>query len=201
MIRTLKTLAAISLAAAAPAFAADTFVIDKGHSEVGFQVTHLGISKVRGRFRDFAGTIQVDPAKPESATVDLTIQVASIDTDNESRDKDLRSAEGFFDVAKFPTLAFKSSKVVARAKDRYEVTGTLTMHGVSKEVTLPVTVLGPVKDPWGNQKAGFETSITLNRKDYGLTYSKLMDNGGFVVSDEVAVSISLEAKKEAPAAK
>ena len=200
MNRTLNTFAFLGLLAG-PALAADTFIVDKGHSEVGFQGTHLGISKVRGRFKEFAGSIQVDPGKPETASVELTIQAASVDTDNEGRDKDLRSASGFFEVDKFPTLSFKSSKVVAKGKDRYDVTGMLTMHGVSKEVTLPVTALGPVKDPWGNQKAGFETSITLNRKDYGLTWSKLMDSGGLVVSDEVAVSISLEAKKEAPPAK
>ena len=200
MIRKLSLTAAAAFLAASPVLAADTWVIDKTHSEASFQIRHL-MSKVRGRFNDYAGTVTVDPAKPESAVVEFTLKSASIDTDNEGRDKDLRG-ENFFDVAKFPEISFKSSKVKATAKDKYDVSGTLTMHGVAKEVTLPVQFLGFGKDPWGNEKAGFSIDTTLNRKDYGLIWNKTLDSGRALLGDDVAVSINLETakKKEAPPA-
>jgi polyisoprenoid-binding protein YceI len=183
------------LAVATPALA-DEYAVDKSHSEVSFQVGHLGLSKVRGRFKEFDGVIRVDPAKPEAASVEFTVKTASIDTDDPKRDQDLRTGEGLLEVEKYPNMTFKSSKIVAKGKDRYDVTGTLTLHGVSKEITLPVTVVGPIKDPWGNQRVSFETHTTLNRKDYGISYHKVLDTGGLVVSDEVSVSISLEAVKK-----
>ena len=193
MIRKLSLAAAAAVLAASPVLA-DTYVIDKSHSEAGFQIRHL-MSKVRGRFNDYAGTISVDPAKPESASVEFTIKSASIDTSNENRDKDLRSAN-FFDVEKFPELTFKSSKVKATGKDKYDVTGTLTIHGVAKEVTLPVQFLGFAKDPWGNDRAGFSIDTTINRKDYGIVWNKALDNGGALLGDEVWVSINLETTKK-----
>jgi polyisoprenoid-binding protein YceI len=178
---------------ASPALAADTYLVDKGHSEASFQVRHL-VSKVRGRFTDFAGTISVDQAKPETSTVEFTIKATSINTDQEARDKHLRSAD-FFDVEKFPEITFKSSKIVAKGKDHFDVTGTLTMHGVSKEVTLPVTALGFIKA--GQQdKAGFETAVTLNRKDYGITWNRAMDAGGVMLGEDIAVAINIEANKK-----
>ena len=141
MIRKLSLTAAAAVLAASPVLA-DTYVIDKSHSEASFQVRHL-MSKVRGNFNDYAGTISVDPAKPESASVEFTIKSASIDTSNENRDKDLRGPN-YFDVEKFPEITFKSSKVTPKGGDKYDVTGTLTMHGVSKEITLPVSYLGTV---------------------------------------------------------
>jgi len=182
---------------ASPALAADTYIIDKGHSEAAFQIRHL-VTKVRGRFTDFAGTIQVDQAKPDTSNVEFTIKTASINTDQENRDKHLRSAD-FFDVEKYPEITFKSSKVVAKSKDHFDVTGTLTMHGVSKEVTLPVTALGFVKA--GKQdKAGFETTITLNRKDYGIIWNRPMDATGLMLGEDVAVAINIEANKKEEAA-
>ena len=156
MIRRAVALAA--LLAASPAFAAETFVIDKGHSEVGFQIRHM-MSKVRGRFTDFEGRILADRAKPEASSVELTIQSTSIDTANPNRDKDLRGAD-FFDVEKHPTITFKSTRITPKGKDSYDVTGTLTIRGVSKEVTLPVSFLGFMKDPRGSERAGFETAVT-----------------------------------------
>ena len=197
-------LAAATLAGALalPAAAADTYTIDKAHSEVGFQVIHLGLSKVRGQFKDFDGTIVVDPARPEASSVEFTAKTASVDTGNEGRDKDLRTGAGFFEVDKFPTLTFKSRKITPKGKDAYDATGTLTLHGVAKEVTLPVKVSGPINDPWGNTKVAFEIQTTLNRKDYGLAWNKTLDAGGLVVSDNVDVFISLEAAKaKEPAAK
>jgi polyisoprenoid-binding protein YceI len=185
---------------ASPAFAADTYVVDKTHGEVGFQVTHLGLSRVKGWFGDYAGEISVDAAKPENSSVEFTIQVASINTNSEGRDKDLREGDGLFEAAKYPTISFKSTKIVPRGKDLFDVTGSFTMHGVSKTLTLPVKVLGPITDPWGNIKYGFETQTVLNRKDYGITWHKVMDNGGLVMGEEVTVSISLEAAKKKDAA-
>jgi polyisoprenoid-binding protein YceI len=198
MIRKLSLTAAALLAAASPVLA-DTWVIDKSHSEASFQVRHM-MSKVRGHFNDYAGTVTVDPAKPEGAAVEFTVKTASIDTANEGRDKDLRGAN-FFDVDKFPEITFKSTKVKATSKDHYDVTGTLTMRGVSKEVTLPVQFLGFGKDPWGNEKAGFSIDATINRKDYGMVWNKTLDNGGVLLGDDVVVSINLEtARKKETAA-
>jgi polyisoprenoid-binding protein YceI len=192
------SLTALALVVLAGTVQAETYTIDKAHSEVLFSVRHMGVSKVTGRFNDFAGTITGDPARPDGAAVEFTIKATSIDTNDAGRDKHLRSAD-FFDVEKFPELTFKSSKVTAKGPNQYDVTGTLTMHGVSKEVTLPVTMAGPVKDPRGNEKVGFETTTKLNRKDYGITWNRALDAGGVVVSDEVQVSIALEAAKAKPA--
>ena len=198
MIRQLSLTAAAAVLAASPVLA-DTYVIDKSHSDASFLIRHM-MSKVRGQFTDYAGTINVDPAKPESASVEFTVKTASIDTANDNRDKDLRGAN-FFDVEKFPEITFKSTKVKATGKDKYDVTGTLTMRGVSKEVTLPVQFLGFGKDPWGNDKAGFSIDFTLNRKDFGLVWNKTLDTGGVLLGDEVWVSINLEtAKKKETAA-
>jgi polyisoprenoid-binding protein YceI len=197
MIRKLSLTAATALLAASPALA-DTWVVDKSHSEAGFQIRHM-MAKVRGRFNDFAGTIVADPAKPEASSVEFTLKAASIDTSNENRDKDLRGAN-FFDVEKFPEITFKSTRVKAAGKDRYDVTGTLTMRGVAREVTLPVSFLGFGKDPWGNEKAGFSTDVTLNRKDFGIVWNKALDSGGVLLGDEVWVSINLETAKKKEAA-
>jgi polyisoprenoid-binding protein YceI len=195
MIRRAVALAAVL--AASPAFGAETFVVDKGHSEVGFQIRHM-MTKVRGRFTDFTGRIEADRDKPQASTVELTIQATSIDTANENRDKDLRGAD-FFDVEKYPTITFKSTRITPKGKDAYDVTGTLTMRGVAKEITLPVSFLGFMKNQRGTDTAGFETAVTLNRKDFGITWNRTLDAGGVLLGDEVNVSISLETRKEAPA--
>jgi polyisoprenoid-binding protein YceI len=193
------------LFAASPALAQDTWNIDKGHSEVGFQIRHF-VTKVRGRFTDFSGAIVANSAKPEMSSVEFTIKATSIDTDNENRDKDLRSAN-FFDVEKFPEITFKSSKVKAAGKDKYDVTGTLQLHGVSREITLPVTFLGSVatKDRQGRDgaKAGFETSVTLSRKDFDITWNRPAEtaSGGVMLGDDVLVQINLETNKAMPAPK
>ena len=194
MIRRAVALAA--LLAASPVLGAETFVIDKGHSEVGFQIRHM-MSKVRGRFTDFEGRILADRAKPEASSVELTIQSTSIDTANPNRDKDLRGAD-FFDVEKHPTITFKSTRITPKGKDSYDVTGTLTIRGVSKEVTLPVSFLGFMKDPRGSERAGFETAVTLNRKDFGIVWNRALDAGGVLLGDDVWVSINLETRKESP---
>ena len=167
-----------------------TYKIDKAHSEATFQVRYL-LTKVRGRFSDFDGTIQFDEANPEKSTIDVTIQAASIDTNEADRDKHLRSAD-FFAVEEFNTITFKSKRITKRNADTYDMVGDLTMHGVTKEMTLPVTHLGAGKDPWGRDKIGFETEVTLNRKDFGLSWNTALEAGGFLIGDDVKVSVSVQ---------
>jgi polyisoprenoid-binding protein YceI len=199
MFRKLTLAAALTLAAL-PALAADVYTIDKTHSDVSFQVRHL-VSQVRGKFNDYQGTINLDPANLERSSVEFRIKAASIDTDLEDRDKHLRG-EDFFYVEKYPEITFKSKSIQKAGKDTYNVTGTLTLRGVAKEVTLPVTYLGAVRDPWGNDKAGFATEVTLNRKDYGINWNAALDNGGVILGEDVKVAINLETQKaKAPAAK
>jgi polyisoprenoid-binding protein YceI len=191
-------MAALSLATALPA-AADTWTVDPAHSETTFTVRHL-LSKVSGRFDTFDAVVVTDAAKPEASSVEFTIQTASIDTNNDKRDAHLRSAD-FFDVEKYPTIAFKSTRIAALGQNRFDVTGELTMRGVTKQVTLPVEFLGTQKDPWGNEKAGFALQTTLNRKDYGIVWNQTLDAGGYLLGDEVQVSISLQVVKKKDAAK
>jgi polyisoprenoid-binding protein YceI len=189
----LKSIALVTLLAASPLLA-DTYTIDKSHSEANFRVRHL-VSNVSGKFDDFSGTITGELAKPAGASVEFTIKTASIDTGTPDRDKHLRSAD-FFDADKFPEITFKSTAIKASGKKNvYSVTGNLTMHGVTKKVTLPVEYLGSAKDPWGNEKAGFTLTTTLNRKDYGVNWNKALDNGGMLVSEDVQVTINLETAK------
>ena len=197
-MKTRRTLFALMAAAvvATTAGAADTYSFDKAHSDVGFQIRHL-VSKVRGRFTDYEGTIVVDKAKPEVSTVELRIKATSIDTGNENRDKDLRSAN-FFEVEKYPEITFQSTKITAKGGDHYDVTGNLTMHGTTKEVTLPVTFLGFVNAGRMGDRAGFETSITLNRKDFGIVWNRVLDTGGTMLGDDVLISINVEASKKQP---
>lgn len=175
----------------ATATAVRTFAIDKAHSEVSFQVRHL-LSKVRGHFSDFDGTIAFDAEQPERSEVTFTIQAASINTNQPDRDAHLRSAD-FFHADEHQTLSFVSSTITPRGGDDFDVTGTLTIRGVSKTVTLPVTHLGVAKDPWGNEKLGFETETVINRKDFGLNWNAALETGGFLVGDEVKISIQLQA--------
>jgi polyisoprenoid-binding protein YceI len=200
MRSSLRSLALLGLIAASPAFAAEPYLVDKAHSEASFQVRHLGISNVRGHFDDFEGTVNIDRDKPEASSVEFSIKATSINTGDADRDKHLRSAD-FFDVEKCPGIGFKSSKILPKGSNTYEVTGALTMHCVSKEITIPVTHLGFVKDPWGGNRSGFELNTVLNRKDFGLTWNKTLDAGGVVVGDEVKISVNLEAKKKEAAAK
>jgi polyisoprenoid-binding protein YceI len=189
-------LTALTVLAALPLHA-ETFAIDAAHSEVGFQIRHF-VSQTRGRFNEFSGTVDMDPKNLPASSVDFKIKAASIDTNQADRDKHLRSPE-FFDVEKFPEITFKSKSIKATGKDTYDVTGTLTMHGVSKDITLPVTYLGQVKDPRGNIHAGFSTGITLNRKDYGIVWNQALDGGGVVLGEDVKINIDLETIKKAAA--
>ena len=185
---------AAALAVAAPALAADTYQFDKSHTTVGFQVRHI-FTMLGGKFQDFSGTIEVDRAKPESSAVEFTIQAASVFTNDAKRDEHLRTPD-FFDVASHPTITFKSTSVRPAGKDVYEVTGDLTMRGVTKPVTLPVTFLGEGKDPWGNEKMGFETRHHASTgRTTGSTGTRPSTRADSLVGDEVKVEISVEANK------
>jgi polyisoprenoid-binding protein YceI len=168
-----------------------TYAIDKAHSEATFQVRHL-LTKVRGRFSDFEGTIDYDEQSPERSSVNVTIQAASIDTNERDRDTHLRSAD-FFDADKFPTLAFRSPTITRKGDQRFDVAGDLTIRGVSRPVTFDVTFLGKAKDPWGNERIAFEAEATINRKEFGLNWNAALETGGFLVGDEVKISLSVQA--------
>jgi polyisoprenoid-binding protein YceI len=187
---------ALSLPAAA---ATSTWQIDPNHSAAQFAVRHLAISTVRGAFTKVSGTIQFDDKDIAKSSVDVTIDAASVDTRVADRDKDLRS-DRFFDVEKYPTLSFKSTKVEQTEVGKLKVTGDLTIHGVTKQVVLDVE--GPtaaVKDPWGNQRAAANASTKINRQDFGVKWNAKMDNGGWVVGDDVAITIDVEmVRKGAP---
>lgn len=199
MNRKLLAAAVLTTLAALP-LRADTFTVDPNHSEVSFHIRHM-VSQVRGRFNEFSGTVQLDPKNLPASSVEFHIKAASIDTNVADRDKHLRSAD-FFDVEKYPEITFKSESIQPAGKDKYNVTGTLTMHGVSKKVTLPVTYGGQAKDPWGGTRAGFETETTLDRKAYGIVWNQTLDAGGALLGDDVNIAINLEAvKKDAAAAK
>src|SRR5262245_9349093 len=159
--------------AASFAFAADTYLPDKGHSSIGFTVKHMLISKVNGRFNDFDAVVVYDSQDITKSSLSGKIKSASITTDNENRDGDLKS-DGFFDVEKYPEISFQSTKVEKKGKD-VMVTGNFTMHGVTKSITIPVTINGPVK--LGNStKMGIESNFTINRQDYGISWNKKLDN-------------------------
>jgi polyisoprenoid-binding protein YceI len=192
-----RTLIALVVVIAAPlAASADTWQIDPVHTTVGFTVRHMTISSVRGQFDKVAGTISANSNDPASAVIEATIDTASIDTRSADRDSDLKSPN-FLDVAKYPTMTFKSKKVEAAGPGKYKVVGDLTLHGVTKEVTLAVEVAGaPIKDPWGNTRAGAFATTTISRKDFGLMWNKIIETGGAVISDAVSVEINVEAVKK-----
>jgi polyisoprenoid-binding protein YceI len=190
-------LLAFGLATAGAARSAtETYVFDKPHTQVAFRIRHW-LTKVDGRFRDFDGHIWLDRAKPADSRVDVTIQAASIDTGTENRDKHLRSAD-FFDVEKYPTITFKSTKVAPKGKDLYEVTGDLTIHGVTKTLTIPVRNTGFLN--LGKQEiAGFELTIPIKRQDFGIAWNRTADTGGVMLGDDVEINVQVEANKEMPA--
>ena len=171
--------------------------VDKAHSSASFKIRHI-MSNVTGSFSDLDAAINIDRAKPQNSSVEFTIQTASINTGNANRDNHLKSPD-FFDVEKFPTITFKSKSIKAKSKTDFDVTGDLTIHGVTKTVTLPVSFLGFGKDPRGNEKGGFEIETTLNRKDYGIVWNRAIDEGGVLLGDDVKVTIELEVGKKAPA--
>ena len=177
---------------ALPMLAQDVYKIDPVHSQVGFKVRHF-VAKVSGRFAKFEGTIKVDTKDISKSSVEVSIDAASINTDNEGRDKHLRSAD-FFEVEKFPTITFKSTAVKEVAKGKLEVTGTLTIRGVAKQVTFPITNAGTREVRPGKVVGGFiDGALRINRQEFGVKY------GPGVVGDDVDIELNVEAgKQEAP---
>jgi len=171
---------------------ATTYTVDSDHTSVSFQVRHL-FTQVKGRFDKFQGQIVFDPAHPDQAKVQGVIDVASVNTNVEARDKDLRSPR-FFDAAKYPKITFTStgaSDIDARKKSG-KLHGKLLIHGVEKPVVLDVSFLGEGKDPWGNVRAGFSAHTTINRKDFGLGWNETLETGGVLVGDEIQIEIEAE---------
>lgn len=169
-----------------------SWTIDPFHTNVNFAVKHFGISTVRGRFDEVAGTIVADEAVPSNSKVEVTIKTASIDTDVKMRDDHLRSPD-FFDAAKYPEITFKSTRVERRSADNWAAHGILTMHGVSRQISVPFKVAGPVKDERAGARIGVEAKLRLNRQDYGIKYNQLLDNGILAVGNDVNIEIGLEA--------
>lgn len=165
--------------------------IDKGHSKIGFTVTHLMISDVEGNFKDFTAKMTSTKDDFTDSQVDFTAKAASVNTDDEKRDTHLKS-DDFFNAEKYPDITFKSTSFKKVGDKKYKMTGNLTMRDKTKPVTFDVTYIGTVKDPWGNTKAGFKLNGKINRKDFGVSWSAAMDNGGVVVSDEVQITSSIE---------
>ncbi|HEY1078949.1 MAG TPA: YceI family protein [Bdellovibrio sp.] len=191
ILSTFVTLASVAAIAAGKTIPAGSYAIDTAHSKIGFEVPHLVIATVEGRFTKFDGNITID-SKLEKSKANLNIEVASISTDNKDRDDHLKSPD-FFDVAKHEKITFVSKKVVGTADD-LKLVGDLTIKGKKKEVTLDVKYLGDVNDPFGNHKIAFSASTRINRQDFGLTWSKAVEAGP-VVGDEITLSIKIEANK------
>lgn len=175
------------------AFAAK-YEIDSSHSNVAFKIKHLTISNVSGKFAEFSGTYNFDPAQMDKSNVEAEITVASITTNQQKRDDHLRS-EDFFDAQKFPKITYKSKSVTKTGEKTFKVEGDLTIHGITKSVPLEVTFEGAAKDPWGNDRTGFSAVAHINRKDFGMTWNKLIETGGLVVGEDVTINLEVEGNK------
>jgi polyisoprenoid-binding protein YceI len=184
MNKMLLTLLGLSLAFGT---SAETFTIDTGHAEIGFSVKHMMVSNTKGTFNTFEGTIEYDTGSKMLKSVQGTIETASIDTNNEKRDTHLKN-EDFFNVEKFPEMTFKSTSVKANGENIFEVTGTLNVLGIDREVVIPVIINGPVDGRRGGKIIGLESHTTLNRRDLGIDHSPAA-----VIGDDVKISIELEA--------
>lgn len=196
-IQRLITLIAAVATLGLPAFAsADAWQIDQDHSNVGFKVRHMMVSNVKGDFSKFTGVVDIDNKDLSKSKVSVNIDTASINTGVIKRDDHLKSPD-FFDVSKYPTMTFVSSKVAQAGKDRLKVSGLLTLHGITKPVVLDVEGLsGASKDPWGNLRRGASASTRISRKDFGLVWNAALETGGVAVADEVLISLEIEMTKK-----
>jgi len=194
---------ALGLAAFTAPARASVWEIDSAHSSAEFSVKHMMVSTAKGRFDKITGTLNLDDKNPTKSTVDIAIDPTTIDTHEPKRDGHLKSPD-FFDVAKFPTITFKSTKIEKAGKAKFKVTGDLTMHGVTKPVTLSIEGPTPgMKNPFGSISSGVSATGKINRKDWGLTWNKPLEAaGGVLVGDDVTINVDLELlnKPEAPAA-
>ena len=194
-MRSLIALAATLTLAAGSSAAQATWSVDKSHSNVTFTVSHLVIAEVGGRFTDFDVTLTQPNANDfVGASVTAELKTASINTDNADRDKHLRS-DDFLNAEKYPSIVFKSTKFEKTGKDAYKIHGTLTIRDVTKPVVLDTRFTGSVKDPWGNTKAGFKATTTIDRFEYGVQWSKAIESGGLVAGKDIDIILLLEMKK------
>jgi polyisoprenoid-binding protein YceI len=173
-----------------------TYAIDPAHSRLGFVARHAMVTKVRGQFNDFEGSFSLDGADPSKSTAAITLQVASIDTRNETRDGHLRTND-FFAADEFPTITFTSTAVSHEGGNDFTVTDDLTIKGVTKSVALPLEFQGSATDPFGNARIGFEGSTQIQRSEYGLTYNAALETGGVLVSDKITLEFEISAIKQA----
>ena len=176
--------------------AVETWQIDPVHSYLHFNIRHFVVSKVHGRFTKWGGNIQLDGQQPANSEVDIEIDANSIDTGDPRRDGHLKTAD-FFDTEKYPQITFQSTKIEPAGTDRYQVTGDLTIKGVSKPVILEVEHGGEVKDPWGNQRGGFSIKGSFDRRDFGLAFNQTLEGGGPALGDKIELVADLEATKAA----
>ena len=176
-----------------------TWKVDPWHTSALFSIRHMGLSNVQGRFDDISGVIVTNEEHPELSSVDVTIPATSIDTDVKMRDDDLRS-DHYFDIAKYPAITFKSTSVTHGKGSHYTATGDLTIHGVTKQVSLPFDVYGPIKDPFGSPRFGLSTGITVNRLDYGVGASDRLAGGQLAEGQDVDIKINVEAVPPTPPA-
>ncbi|HVN28811.1 MAG TPA: YceI family protein [Candidatus Binataceae bacterium] len=174
---------------------AATWDLDPAHTNISFSVKHMMLSNVTGSFDKFSGTITANDDDPKSVAIEVTIDASSVDTHNEKRDGHLKSPD-FFDVAKYPTITFKSAKIEPDGDNKWKVTGDLTMHGVTKPVTLEVTGPTPEVNVMGAPHRAAEATTTINRQDFGVAFNKTLDNGGLVVGNDVAITINVDAAKK-----
>jgi polyisoprenoid-binding protein YceI len=188
-------IAAVALTAFPVAAHASDWQIDPSHSTAQFSVRHLMVSNVRGEFGKLSGQVQLDDADVTHSTVEATIDATSINTREPKRDAHLKSPD-FFDVAKYPTLTFKSTQIKKAGKDKLAVTGDLTLHGVTRPVTLDVQLTQEVKSPFGDTRRGASATGKINRRDFGLTWNKAIEAGGVVVGEEVSLTIDVELVKQ-----
>jgi polyisoprenoid-binding protein YceI len=184
----------MTLSTQAAQTARSTWTIDAAHTEVGFEVKHLMISKVRGRFGAVNGSIELDAEDPSRSSVTAEIDVTSVDTRQEQRDAHLRSPD-FFDVESFPSITFASRSVERVADGRYRVTGDLTIRGVTREVVLDTTDEGRGRDPWGGERAAFSASLVIDRRDFGLTWNQALETGGLLVANDIRITLDVQAVK------
>jgi polyisoprenoid-binding protein YceI len=173
---------------------AGTYQLDAGHSHVGFVVRHLVVAKTRGRFGQFHGSVVIAD-DPTDSSVEVEIEMASVDTRDEQRDGHLRSAD-FFDVEQYPTMTYRSTGVTPAGNGKWTVDGDLTVHGVTLPVPLDVRFEGGIADPWGNARAAFSATAEIDREAFGLTYNQVLEGGGVVVGKKVTIEIEAEAVRQ-----
>lgn len=169
--------------------------VDPAHTSIDFSVRHMMVSRVKGTFHEFEASVEADPEDLTTANIEFSVDINSIDTRNEDRDNHLKSAD-FFDAENHPKMTFKSTNIVRKGENQYDVTGDLTIRGTTKPATFTVTAEGQGKDPWGNEVAGFSAEGKINRTDFGLTWNNTLETGGVLVGEDVNISIELEAQKE-----